>query len=84
MSASRALGLVISKCKVFGGFQCSTFTKLFDSMVWPTINYSAPIWGDKSYSCINAVQNRAMRYYFGVGKYTANAAVLGKWAGHHQ
>ena len=60
MSASRALGFVISKSKAFGGFHYSTFTKLYDSLVWPIINYSAPIWGDRSYSCINAVHNRAM------------------------
>lgn len=78
MSASRALGLIISKSKVFGGFHYSTFTKLYDTCVWPIISYSAPIWGDKSYSCINAVQNRAMRFYLGIGKYTSNAAVLGE------
>lgn len=78
MSASRALGLVISKSKAFGGFQYSTFTKLYDSMVWPIINYSAPIWGDRSYSCINAVHHRAMRYYLGVGRYTPNVAVSGE------
>ena len=34
--------------------------------------------GNKSFSCINAVHNRAMRFYLGVGKYTPNAAVSGE------
>ena len=38
------------------------------------------IWGAKEYTCINAVQTRAMRYFLGVGKYTPNAAVYGEMA----
>ena len=78
MSASKALGQIISKSRAFGGFHYSTFTKLYDSMVWPIINYSAPLWGDRSFSCINAVHNRSMRYYLGVGKYTPNEALIGE------
>ncbi|XP_053380371.1 uncharacterized protein LOC128548876 [Mercenaria mercenaria] len=78
VSAGRALGLVISKSKAFGGFQFSTFTKLYDSMVWPVLNYSAAIWVDNEFSCVKAVQNRAMRYFLGVGKYTTNTAINGE------
>jgi hypothetical protein len=49
-------------------------------MVWPVISYGASIWGTKSYSCINAVQNRAMRFYLGLGKYTPTAALYGELA----
>ena len=31
--------------------------------------------GGESFSCINAVQHRAMRFFLGTGKYTPNAAV---------
>jgi hypothetical protein len=31
---SRALGLLIAKCKAHGGFQYDVYTKLFDSIVW--------------------------------------------------
>ena len=34
--------------------------------------------GFRSYSCIDAVHNRAMRFYLGVGKYTPNDAVAGE------
>ena len=46
-------------------------------MVWPVIAYGAAMWGDRSFSCIDAVQNRAMRLFLGTGKYTPTAAVSG-------
>ena len=77
MSASRTLGLLIAKCKLNGGFIFNTYTTLYDSLVWSFISYGAAIWGTKEYSCIIAVQNRAMRFYLGVGKYTPNLSVIG-------
>ena len=41
------------------------------------IDYGSPIWGTREYTCINAVQNRAGRFFLGVGKYTPNIAVNG-------
>jgi hypothetical protein len=41
-SASRAVGLLITKCKANGGVPYNVFTKLYDTVVWPVINYSAP------------------------------------------
>ena len=74
-AASRALGLVISKFKSAGGLPYNVFSKLYDSIVWSTISYGASIWGTKEYTCINAVQNRACRFFLGVGKYAPNNAV---------
>ena len=62
-SASRALGLLIAKFKALVGMPYDVFTKLYDSLVWPVIAYGAEIWGDRSFSCIDAVQNRAMRFF---------------------
>ena len=76
-SAGRALGLLIAKFKALGGMPYNVFTKLYDSLVWPVISYGAAIWGDRSFSCIDAIQNRAMRFFLGVGKYTPTAAVSG-------
>ena len=76
-SASRALGLLIVKSKIHGGFQHNIFSKLYDTMVWSVINYGSCIWGTRDFSCINAVQNRAMRFSMGVGKYTPNDAIAG-------
>ena len=60
------------------------FSKLYDSIVWSTISYGACIWGTKEYSCVNAVQNRACRFFLGVGKYAQNNAVNGDmgWITH--
>ena len=77
-SASRALGLVISKSKQRGGMPFEPFKQLFDSMVWPIIEYGAGIWGTADRSGIEAVQLRACRYFRGVGRYTPNAAVNGE------
>ncbi|XP_063415978.1 uncharacterized protein LOC134697626 [Mytilus trossulus] len=76
-SASRALGLLIVKSKMHGGFQHKFFSKLYDTMVWSVISYGAGIWGTRDFSCINAVQNRAMRFFMGIGKYTPNDAIAG-------
>ena len=41
------------------------------------IDYSAAVWGTKSISSISAVQNRACRFFLGLGRYAPNAAVNG-------
>ena len=76
-SANRALGLLIAKTKAFGGLQYDALTKLYESMFFPVISYRAAIWSTQSFKCINAVQNRAARYFLNVGRYTPNAAVTG-------
>ena len=75
---SGRLGLLISKCKLASGLPFNVCTKLYDSFVHPAISYSASIWGYNIYSCINAVHNRAMRFFLGVGKYTPVAALEGE------
>ena len=76
-SANRALGLLIAKSKAFGGLKHEPFTKLYESDVVPIISYGAAIWATHSYSCINAVQHGAARYFLNVGRNTPNAAVSG-------
>lgn len=75
--ANRALGAVIANCKVLGGLPFNCFTKLYESLVLPILMYASVVWGYKSYSCINAVFNRACHFYIGVGKYSPNAAIQG-------
>ncbi len=76
-SAGRALGWLIAKYTAFGGLPYDCYTKLYDSLVQPIIDYSSSVWGTKEYSCINAIQHRACRFYMGVGNYTSNAAIQG-------
>ena len=41
--------------------------------MWSTLSYGAAIRGDRSVSCI---QNRAARYFMGVGPYTPNTPIM--------
>ena len=73
----KALGLVILNLR---HLEVCPIT-LYDSIVWSTISYGAAIWGEggtggRSFSCITAIQNRAARYFIGVGPYTPNAATM--------
>ena len=67
-SACRALRLLIAKYNLAGGLPYNVYTKLYESVVCPVIEYSANILEFKSYSCINTVQNRAMPVFLRVGK----------------
>ncbi len=78
--ASRTLEFLIAKDKAHGGMPFICYSKLYDSLVQPVINYGAAIWGTKDYACISAVQNRVCRYYMGLGKYAANIALEGDTA----
>ena len=60
-----------------GGVSYNCYIKLFDSLVWPVINYGAAIWGTRSYPCIDAVLNRACRFFVGVGQQAPVAAIQG-------
>ncbi len=42
-SATRALGLIIAKCKAHGGVPFNVFTQLYDALVQPIINYGASV-----------------------------------------
>ncbi len=55
----------------------NTYTKLYDSIVWSTLNYGAPIWGTYNIPAINAVQNRAIRFFMGLKKFAPNSALNG-------
>ena len=76
-SAGRALGLLIPKDKAFGGMPFECYSKCYDALVQSIINYGAAIWGSSNFSCISAVQNRACRFFLGLGKYAPNPAVQG-------
>ena len=72
---NRALGSLISKFKKNGGFPYVTFSKLYDTLVWPIMDYSSAIWGTHDYNVVNTIHNQACRFFLGVGKYTPTCAV---------
>ena len=76
-SASRALGLLIAKDKALGGMPYQCFSKCYNAIAQSTLNYGVPIYGTSALSCIDAAQNRACRYFLGLGKYAPNSAING-------
>ena len=75
VSASRALGVLISKYKATGGFPLPCYRTLCDGMISSILEYGSAIWGLKEFSCINAVHNLACRVFLGVRKHSPNRAV---------
>ena len=78
VSAQKPLGLLIAKSRAIGGFPHECYHKMYNSLVQSVIDYGACIWGHREFSCINAVQHRAIRSFLGVHKKTHNAAALGE------
>ena len=76
-SAHRALGLLIAKDKAHGGMPIDIFSQLYDTLVQSVIDYGAGVWGQRYYSKINNVQNRAAKYFLGIHKKASNAAANG-------
>ena len=77
LSAHRALGKLISKIKINGGVPYECFVKLYNCLVWSVVNYGASVWGNRSYPAIEAVHNRACRFYLGLGQHAPTAAARG-------
>lgn len=81
-SAGRELGLLIAKCKEIGGVTYNVYTQLYDNTVRSIIAYGDSVCGSRSYSCINAVQRRAMPFFLDIGKNTPTNALYGEFARH--
>ena len=75
--ASRAVGSVVNTCIKNNNLKYSTFTKLYDTCVVPIMDYCAGVWGFSKYDKPNTVQNRAIRSFLGVHRYTSNVAING-------
>ncbi len=74
-SAGRALGAIYNKFKLNKGFGYSTYTKLYESGVTPILDYCSGVWGYNKLEKIDTVQNRALRLYLGVHKFSPNHAI---------
>ena len=67
-AASKALGSVTTKYFAIDGLSYDVYTRMYDSLVSPVMDYACEIWGVKMYACMNTTQHRAMRTFLGVGK----------------
>ncbi len=76
-SGGRALGAIISKFKALKNVGFKTFETLYNSGVKPILEYGSGIWGHLAAKPMNKVNNRAMRYFLGVHKFSPNEALIG-------
>ena len=83
-AAHRALGILIAKGRVHGGFPYSIYTKLYNTLVQPIIDYGSHVWGHKTFAAIQAMQIHALRYFLGLGKRAPLAALQGDMGWTHQ
>ena len=76
-SGSRALGSIIHKISNLKECSFQTFSDLFNSGVNPILEYGSSVWGFKSSSRCQSVQNRAIRYHMGLNRFSANLVLQG-------
>ena len=76
-AGGRALGAIVSKFKCNKGLGYKTYTKLFHAGVAPILDYCSGVWGYKRFDKINTIQNRAIRYFLGVHRFSPNLAING-------
>ena len=76
-SGGRALGSLYTKFRNNKGFGYTTYTKMFDSCVSPILDYCSGVWGYNKLEKLDTVQNRAIRLFLGVHRFTPNKAING-------
>ena len=74
-AAGRALGKICSTFRENKNFGFKTFSTLFFSCVAPVIDYASGIWGCRTRNKSEIIQNRAMRFFLGVNKFTPLHAI---------
>ncbi len=65
-AANNALGGMINKFKNMREMNYRTYTKLYESLVCPVMDYGAAVWGMKTYDKLDQIHNRALRFFAGV------------------
>ena len=76
-SAERGLCAIITRFKQLKGCEYKTFYKLYNSSVVSVFSYAAGIWGYNRGGPAQKIYNRALRYFMGVNKFTANLFLQG-------
>ena len=76
-SGGRVLGSMVSKVHSFKDVGFETFTKLNNSCMVPMTDYWSAVWGFRHFSKGDMVQNRTIRYFLGVHRFTPIVAITG-------
>ena len=72
-----ALGSIINKIHGLKDCGFKTYDNLYNACVVPVLDYCSSVWVFKSYQNIDNVQNRTMRYFLGVHRFTPIPAMVG-------
>ena len=80
IKASKALGSLLSKFYHNNGMPLKTYKKLYEACIRKIMDYGAGTWGFGEFSCMEKIQNRAMRCFLGVHKYPPLFALQGEMA----
>ena len=73
----RAVGALIGKYKQLSEMGYQTYTKCYNTSICPILDYGAEVWGGYKAPKIDNVQNKAMRVFLGVHKFTSNDFLCG-------
>ena len=76
-AAGRALGAIRSKLKNLKECGYNSFNTLFNAGVLSIADYSAGVWGTKSFAKTEQIQYKAARYFLGVHRFAPIEALLG-------
>ena len=74
-SASRSFGRIHSIFRSMGNMGIKSYETLYESYVNPILNYGSAVWGFKDFDAPRTLQNRIMRFFLGVHKFTPLASV---------
>ena len=76
-AGGRAFGALRNKIQHLKDIRYNTYTKMYCTAVAPILDYCAGVWGNNWFGKIESVQNRAIRSFLGVHKFTPNHAIQG-------
>ncbi len=76
-AAGWALGGMINKYKYLKEMNYKTYTKLYENLVCPVMDYASAIWGTKSFDCMESVHRRAIRFFVGVHRLSPIPGYIG-------
>ena len=76
-AGSRALGALVSKHYTSKGLDFKVYEKIYNSTVVPVMDYSAGVWGYKTFDSHDKLHHKALRTFLGVGKQTPLVALDG-------
>ena len=76
-SGSRALASIYTKFDKLKGLGFQTYSKLYQTGVAPILDYCSGVWGFQKFGYLDAVQNKAIRFYLGVHRFAPNLAING-------